>query len=208
MRPILVVSAFVVVAFVAVASADLGAQAWTKVDSGSYGFQPVTDLRLLPAQPDCESPGSATYPCVRQFAFAPNATLTEWVSVRNDGPLGVALDGVRDDWLSRFDGSMLSRPVAAMDGGDPALATAAGTLEGPAFSAIVLGPGAERLIGLEFRTTGDVAFACQHWIEGSGVGWDAVPIAWHWLAFGHTEQISFDTGIEFMAPTAADCSGS
>ena len=72
----------------------------------------------------------------------------------------------------------------------------------------MLGPGAERLIGLEFRTTGDVAFACQHWIEGSGVGWDAVPIAWHWLAFGHTGQISFDTGIEFMAPTAADCSGS
>ena len=72
----------------------------------------------------------------------------------------------------------------------------------------MLGPGAERLIGLDFRTTGDVAFACQHWIEGGGVGWDAVPIAWHWLAFGHEVEFSFVAPVDFMAPTAADCSAS
>lgn len=207
MRRILVVLAIGVVAAVAVAIADLNAPGFIAIQHGSIGVEPQTEeLELLPADPDCEEPFfDSDEPCPRHYSFRPSTTLTAWISVRNEGPVPVTLDGVSQRWLDQFvESEPLGWPVAGLDGGDPIPELL--ELRGVPFEPVVLKPGDERMVGVEFRTADDTAHACERWVEGSGVGWEAVPMAWHWLFATHEEELAFAEPITFMAPTAADCS--
>jgi hypothetical protein len=119
----------------------------------------------------------------------------------------MTLVGVSQQWIGQYlQTELLAEPVAVTDGGDP-LAEAVRDDRGVPFQPVVLDAGAQRVIGVEFRTTTNVTDACERWSAGTGLVWNSVPIEWHLLISAHTKDIDFDQPIEFMAPTEADCSG-
>ena len=128
--------------------------------------------------------------------------------MRNESRVPLTLDGVPRRWFEQFPSEMLMRPVAALDGGDPGRGSLSPTATDPtSFRPLVLAPLEERMVGVEFRTTADVAYACTHWKVGIGIGWGQVPVVWHWVATEHEAQIDLAKPITLMAPTASDCSG-
>ena len=186
---------------------DVEAPSVTSLGAGSVAFEPeTTSLKLDPPSADCTEQDAVQTDaaCSRRYAFAPNATLRTWVSVRNDGPLAVTLTGA-SSWIDRYAESvLLAEPVRVSDAGNPIPEP---RHDGPAapFAPIVLSPGEQRLVGVEFRTTSDLADACQRWAVGSGIVFESIPIEWHWLVNTHTVDLAFSEPIEFMAPTEADC---
>jgi hypothetical protein len=203
----LVIALSLALAAVAVlAVADLLAPAYVDVGRGSYGFPVQADaFELLPAEDGCDERSSWDDPCPQRYAYAPNEALTMWISVRNGGFLPITLNGVSQDWIDQYPPYILGRPTAGLDGGDPSLGWQGG--DPVPSEPVVLNPGDQRAVGLQFRTSDDLAFLCQHWGEGNGIGWEFVPITWRLLFFEHEQRIDFDEPIVFMAPTAADCSG-
>src|SRR5207302_785474 len=101
-------------------------------------------------------------PCPVTYSFAPDRELIAWISVRNTAARDVTLDGV-DEWLRLFTANMLVRPIAALDGGD---ANTGLTGAGVPFRSMILAPASERIIGITFRTTADLRYACAHWMPG------------------------------------------
>lgn len=175
------------------------------IGHGSYSRAPVAEgLKVLPTQPPCGAP-TAT-PCPARFAYAPNGKLTVWFSVRNEGRVPLTLDGVPRGWIEQFSSQLLMRPVAVLDGGDP-LRDSPGSMEAAPFRPVVLAPRGQRTVGVEFQTTTDVAYACTHWMTETGIGWERIPIVWHWVAMQHETEINLANPITLMAPSTMDCSG-
>ena len=194
----------VVAVVLAAAVADLTVP-FATIGHGSYSRAPVAEgLEVLPPEPPCGA-RSAT-PCAARFAYAPNQKLTVWFSLRNESRVPLTLDGVPRRWFEQFPSEALTRPVAVLDGGDPARGIP-GAMGATPFLAVVLAPLQERMVGVEFRTTADVAYACTHWGAGVGIGWDRIPVVWHWVATEHETQIDLARPVTLMAPTATDCSG-
>lgn len=195
-----------VVAALAVVIVDLNAPNPITIGDGSVGIDPQTrELELLPADPDCqELISEADEPCPRRYAFRPDTTLIAWISVRNDGPISLNLRGISQGWLDQYtDVKPLGKPIRALDGGDPQHGLE--EVRGVPFEPMVLDSGDERIVGIEFRTTADKAYACEHYEDGGGVAWEFAPIAWRWLFAEHEEEFDFAEPIVFMAPTADDC---
>ena len=190
----------------AAAVADLTVRLAT-IGHGSYSREPVAEgLELLAPQPSCGAPFAS--PCEARFAYAPNQKLTVWFSVRNESRVPLTLEGVPRRWFAQFPSEMLMRPVAMLDGGDPGRGSLSPTATDPTpFRPLVLAPLEERMVGVEFQTTADVAYACTHWKIGTGIGWAQVPVAWHWVAPEHETQIDLARPVTLMAPSAPDCSG-
>jgi hypothetical protein len=188
---------------------DVQAPSITSLRLGSVAFEPQAAGLKLDAIPEgCDelNPVGPDSACPRRYAFAPNATLRTWVSVRNDGPLAVTLTGAKT-WVDQFkEPAMLAEPVLVSDAGDP-IPEPRPNLSVTPFAPIVLKPGQERLVGVEFRTTGDMKDACLRWGIGTGIVFESIPIEWHWLANTHTVDLAFPQPVEFMAPTEADCFG-
>src|SRR2546430_14748642 len=175
MRILAVGLALAVVAVVAATVADLTVP-FATIRHGSYSRAPVAEgLEGLPPQPPCGAPSAS--PCEARFASAPGQKLTVWFSVRNESRVPLTFDGVPRRWFEQFASEMLLRPVAALDGGDPPRGTI-GVMHATALEPVVLAPLEERLVGVEFLTTADVAYACTHWGAGTGIGWDRVPVVW------------------------------
>jgi hypothetical protein len=124
--------------------------------------------------------------------------------VRNEGRVPLTLDGVPRRWFEQFPSELLMRPIAVLDGGDPVRGSS-GTMEATPFRPVVLAPLEEWTVGVEFRTTVDVAYACTHWMTGTGIGWERIPVVWHWVATEHETQINLTKPITLMAPSATDC---
>jgi hypothetical protein len=204
---VILVSTLWIIGSAGVFVTDAQAPSITSLSLGSVAFEPqTTGLKLDAlaegcAEDDALETGAV---CPRRYAFAPNATLRTWVSVRNDGPLAVTLTGAKS-WMDQYtEPALLAEPVLVSDAGDPIPEPRRDAPTTP-FAPIVLKPGAERLVGVEFRTTGDVADACLRWSVGSGMVFESIPIEWHWLANTHTVDLAFSEPLEFMAPTEADC---
>ena len=188
----------------AAAVADLTIS-FATIGHGSYSGAPIAEgLELLPPQPPCGAPFAG--PCAARFAYAPGQKLTVWFSVRNESRVPLTFDGLPRRWFEQFASEMLLRPVAALDGGDPYRGTI-GVMHATALEPVVLAPLEERLVGVEFLTTADVAYACTHWGAGTGIGWDRVPVVWRWVVTEHETQINLAKPITLMAPSATDCSG-
>jgi len=193
-----------VVGALAAAVADLTVP-FATIGHGSYSRAPVADgLEILPSQPLCGAPFAS--PCAARFAYAANQKLTVWFTVRNESRVPLTLDGVPRRWLEQFPSGLLMRPVAVLDGGGPARGSP-GAMEATPFRPLVLAPLEERMVGVEFRTTADVAYACTHWMTGTGIGWERIPVVWRWVATEHETQIDLARPITLMAPSATDCSG-
>jgi hypothetical protein len=193
-----------VVGALAAAIADVTVP-FAAIGHGSYSRAPVADgLTVLPTQPPCGAASGS--PCAARFAYAPNQKLTVWFAVRNESRVPLTLDGVPRRWFDQFPSELLTRPVAALDGGDPVRGIPK-AIEATPFGAVVLAPLEERMVGVEFRTTADVAYACAHWMTGTGIGWDRIPVAWHWVAREHETEINLAKPITLMAPSATDCAG-
>lgn len=209
MRQILVIlaSALWIIGSAGVFVTDAQAPSITSLRAGSVALEPdATGLKLDPLADGCaqDDPLETSVVCPRRYAYAPNATLRTWVSVRNDGPLAVTLTGAKS-WMEQFEGpDMLAEPVLVIDAGDPIPEPRRDAPVRP-FGPFVLKPGEERLVGVEFRTTGDVKDACLGWSVGTGIVFESIPIEWHWLANTHTVDLAFSEPLEFMAPTEADC---
>ena len=188
----------------AVIVADASAASFMDLSHGSVELEPRSEG--LPAGRPCPEPSDESEePCPRRYAFRLGQSLVAWISVRNNGPLPVTLRGVSRDWLGQYeDFAPLAAPVAGLDGGD-GFRSIGVEFSGAPFELVVLDPGDERLVGVEFRTTDDRADACERWVEGSAVQWASVTIAWHWLYFGHETELAFVEPIDFMAPTERDC---
>ncbi len=197
-----VIAAVILLAVVSVgALADVTAP-FARVDVGSYSSTPRSDgLQAVSDEPGCQRVSGS--PCALRYAYRPNQKLTVWFSVRNEGRVAVTLDGVPGDWFAKFLPDMLIRPVASLDGGDPARGI--GDRTGVPFRSIALAPRAERILGVELRTTADVAFACAHWETGTAVGLEQVPVTWHWALTRHEEKIALARPIQLMAPASSDC---
>jgi hypothetical protein len=78
----------------AVLLADANAPRFISIGLGSFEMPAEgAAFRRLPNEPGCEE--DPAYPedeaCARRYAFRPDASLTVWVSARNDGPFGVTL---------------------------------------------------------------------------------------------------------------------
>jgi hypothetical protein len=175
------------------------------IGHGSVSRAPVAErLEVLPPQPPCGSQSAS--PCAARFAYAPNQKLTVWFSVRNESRVPLTLDGVPRRWFEQFPSEVLMRPVAVLDGGDPTRGIP-GPMGTTPFLAVLLAPLEERMVGVEFRTTADVPYACTHWMAGTGIGWDRIPVVWHWVATEHETQIDLARPVTLMAPSATDCSG-
>jgi hypothetical protein len=175
---------------------------FAQVGVGSVSVAPRAEgLQLASADSSCTSPSGNL--CAGRYAYGPDRKLTAWFSVRNASPVAITLDGVPDAWFKQFAPELLIRPIAGLDGGDASLGTA--DLVGTSFRPVVLAPHAQRLVGVEFRTTGDVAYACAHWQRGTGVGWDWLPVAWHWAVTSHEVKIPLRQPVEMAAPTERDC---
>lgn len=174
---------------------------FAQVSLGSYSAAPRSE-GLQPARADssCKKPTEGL--CAGRLAYAPDRQLTAWFSVRNESPVAITLDGVPDAWFKQFPADILVRPIAALDGGDPTHGTA---LIGTPFRSTVLAPHAQRIVGVEFRTTGDVAYACAHWARGGAIRWDRFPVAWHWAIASHEVTITLQQPVEVATPTASDC---
>ena len=204
-------AAILALAIAAIVVADLAAPAFIGLEPGSIWVEPQTaGLELLPFDsrwddPECAEPtGSEDEPCARRYAFDAGGNLTVWFSVRNPGPVPINLLGVSDEWLEQYqDIAPLARPVAGLDGGDPRFGVP--ELVGVPFEPARLSPGAERLIGIEFVVTDDEAGACQHWMEGSAVQWDHLPLSWSLVGFEHQQQLPLEVPVAFMAPTEDAC---
>ncbi len=204
MRVVAVGLVLALVGALAAAVADLTVP-FATIGHGSYSRAPLADgLEVLTTQPPCGTPFGS--PCDARFAYAPDQELTVWFSVRNESRVPLTLDGVPQRWFEQFSSKVLMRPVAVLDGGDPARGSA-GTIDATPFRAVVLAPLEERWLGVEFRTTADVAYACAQWKTGVGIGWDRIPVVWHWIAMEHETQINLVKPITLMAPSARDCSG-
>ena len=174
-----------------------------RLDPGSVGVFPRTEELTAVRGADCFGLETAEERCLVEYAFAPDARVTVWISVWNNGPLALTLDGVSQSWLERHSGSItLGVPIRDIDGGNPIPAIE--TLGDMDFSPVVLQPGDQRLIGIEFHTT-TLAVACEHWAGASGVAWGEIPIEWHWLLVRHEQNAALDWPIAFTAPTAAEC---
>lgn len=210
MRRLVAVLALAVAAIVVV---DLAAPAFIGLEPGSVGIEPQTaDLELLPFDsdwddPECMEPDwTDEEPCPRRYDFAAGATLTVWFAVRNAGSMPIRLLGVSNDWIDQFrDTIPLARPVAGVDGGDPHRPGTLAELVARPFDPVTLAPDDERLIGLEFVVTDDVAGACEHWQGGGGIEWGHVPLSWSLVVFEHDQELPLMTPVSFMAPTAEDC---
>ena len=204
MRILAVGLVLAVVGALAAAVADLTVPFATIVH-GSYSRAPVVEgLELLPPEPPCGAASAS--PCATRFAYAPNQKLTVWFSVRNEGRVPLTFDGVPRRWVEQFPSELLMRPVSVLDGGGPVRGSP-GAIDATPFRPLVLAPTEERMVGVEFRTTADVAYACIHWMRGTGIGWGQVPVVWHWVATEHETQIDLAKPITLMAPSATDCSG-
>jgi hypothetical protein len=157
MRPMVILLALGLAVVGVGALAELNSSPIISIGPGSFGFEPRTDtLTLLEPEAGCVADPS-TAPtdevCPRRYAFAPNANLTAWVSVRNDGPFSVTLYGVSRAWLEQDpETNLLAKPVAGLDGGDPLQAAGTEMLRGSPFEPVVLDPGDQRIVGVEFRT--------------------------------------------------------
>jgi hypothetical protein len=207
------VAGILAVGMVMVLALDLASPSVIRLEHGSVGIDPQTaDPRLLPFDPlwddpECEEPGDGEdEPCARRYAFDPGATLTVWISVRNAGPVPIRLLGVSDTWLATFaDVDLLAEPTATVDGGDPHQAGTLAMLTAEPFRPLILGPGDERLIGVEFAFTTDLEHACRTWQQGGAVGWERVPVSWSGIVLEHEDEVAFADPVSFMAPTAEDC---
>lgn len=206
MRPLLSILAVGLVVILAVAFADLQAPSVTTVGAGSVTFEPKSSALVLQPQAEgCDDTGDQLDPCASRFVFAPSRAVVVAVSVLNHGPMTVTLDGASRAWLDQFgQTSLLAKPLAVFDGGDPLLGTGTENTS-PAFRPIVLDPGEQRVVEIEFRTT-EIRDACQHYSVGTGVIWDSLPIEWHWLINAHVHDIELQRPIEFLAPAEAACS--
>ena len=209
MRPLFVFLSLGLLVVLGVALVDMQAPRVAKVGVGSLSFEPeAAGLDALPPDDGCVDDASTDTdrPCAQRFAFAPNGVLRTWVSVGNDGPVPVTLDGVTSSWIDQLEeAAMLARPVVVTDGGD-AFREAGRDDSGAPLQPIVLEAGDQRVVGVEFRTTGNVRDACERWVVGSGMVFDSVPFQWHWLTSPHALEVAFGHPVEFMAPTATDCS--
>ena len=200
MRRASIALAFVLLVSFAGAIADLTVP-FARVGVGSYSAAPRGDgLQLAQADSSCRTPSRGV--CAGRLAYAPDRMLTAWFSVRNESSVAITLDGVPDAWFKQFPPDILVRPIAALDGGDPTFGMA---LSGTPFRSVVLAPHAQRIVGVEFRTTGDVAFACAHWARGGAIGFDRFPVAWHLAIASHEATIELQQPIEVATPTASDC---
>ena len=70
---------------------------------------------------------------------------------------------------------------------------------------MVLAPGSERILGVTFRTTADVRLACDHWRSGTAVGFQVIPVSWHWLVARHETNIPIRPQFRIDAPSTGDC---
>jgi hypothetical protein len=202
MRRGLIATALVLLVAFAGAIADLTVP-FAEVRSGSYSAAPHAEgLQLASVDSSCKTPSGSV--CAGRYAYAPGQQLTGWFSVRNESPVPITLDGVPDSYFKQFSPELLLRPLAALDGGDPSLGM---TLTGTPFQPVVLAPHAQRLVGVAFRTSSDVAFACAHWGRDTALGWDRFPVAWHWAMTSHEATILLAQPIELASPTARDCAG-
>jgi len=200
MRRAVIATTLVLLVTCAGAIADLTVP-FAQIGVGSYSPAPSGEgLELAQADSSCRTPSAGA--CVGRFAYAPDRTLIAWFSVRNESPIAITLDGVPDAWFKQFPPDILVRPIAALDGGDPTFGM---TLSGTPFRSVVLAPHAQRIVGVEFRTTKDVAFACAHWARGTAVGWDWLPVAWHWAVTLHETKIALRQPLEMAAPTTSNC---
>jgi hypothetical protein len=204
MRRVVWFLAVALIAGVGIVVADAAAAQFAPIGPGSVGIEPWADgFELLAAKEGCEEE-TVDEACAREYGFRPAATVIAWISVRNDGPVAVTLRGLSADWLGLYaDVEPLGRPAAGLDGGtfDGSLAE----LEPAPFAPIELAPGDERIVGIEFETSG-LAAACARYAEGGGVGWESVRLAWSWLFIEHEQELALIEPITFMAPTRADCS--
>jgi hypothetical protein len=202
MRRALLVAALLLVAGIALVRVVLEPPA--VLSQGSASALITRELKLAPEDAPCPKPGFTSTPqfCRARYVFAPGREVEVWLSVRNAGSVALTVDGV-DEWLRTLPPDLLVRPFAVLDGGPVSNGF---TGQGIAFAPITLAPGEERLIGLRMRTAEAMESACLKWMPGIGIGFDAVPVTWHWLAFSRTSTIALPRGIEVMAPTASDCS--
>lgn len=204
MRVVAVGLVLAAVVALAAAVADLTVP-FATIGHGSLSRAPVADgLTVLPTQPPCGAPFGS--PCTARFAYAPNQKLTVWFSVRNESRVPLTINGVPRRWFDQFPSELLMRPVAVLDGGDLVRGSPR-AMEATPFRPVALAPLEERMVGVEFRTTADLAYACTHWMTGTGIGWERIPVAWHWLAREHETEINLAKPITLMAPSTTDCSG-
>jgi hypothetical protein len=197
MRRAAIATTLVLLLVLAGAIADMTVP-FAKVGAGSYSASPRGEG--LQADTSCKTLSGEA--CTGRLVYAPGRMLTVWFSVRNDSGVAITLDGVPEAWFKQFPPDILVRPIAALDGGDP---TFGSDLSGMPFRSVQLAPHAQRLVGVEFRTTGDVAFACAHWARGGAIGWDRLPVAWHWAIASHEATIELRQPVEMATPTASDC---
>jgi hypothetical protein len=183
----------------AVAAADATAPMWSDQTPGSYGFPLRTDLQAVEPFEDCDEE-----PCAEHFAFRPGGTVLVLTSVRNDGPLATTLEGVSQRWLAETSALLLSRPTGGFDAGDPDLIAAGDDLLGST-EPVVLTPGQQRVVGLNFELTHDLAQACESHRGGGGIGWDDVRLSWRWLFVTHEETLPLTPPVVFQGPTEDQC---
>ena len=191
---------------VVIGAASLDRLGFTEpLSRGSAGALLVRDLALAPDDPRCTT-GVYIAPdrrCPARYAFAPGREFSVWLTVRNTSAVDVTVDGV-DEWLRQAPEDLLVRPVAALDGGSTGNGL---TGDGTPFKPVSLAPGAERLIGIQMRTTSDLRAACAKWMPDTGMGWDEIPVTWHWLALQRATPVPLALGFQVMAPSARDCAG-
>jgi hypothetical protein len=198
MRRAAIATTVVLLLVIAGAIADMTVP-FANVGAGSFSASPRGEGLL--ADTSCKTLSGEA--CAGRLVYAPGRMLRAWFSVRNESPVAITLDGVPDAWFKQFAPELLVRPVAALDGGDGVRGTA--DLSATPFRPVVLAPHAQRLVGVEFRTTADVAYACAHWARGTAIGWDRLPVAWHWAVTSHEATVELRQPIEIAAPTANDC---
>jgi hypothetical protein len=195
-----IAAAVVLIIAVGLALADLGAPSSTAVVPGSVGVEPMTDLERLPAEPDCDDLSEEDH-CWPNYAFAPGVSIVAWVSVRNEGPAPVILDGVVAEWFDRPE-LMLYRPVRVIDGGDP-IDPAGWQPTQTAWQPVSLSPNEQRMVGIEFRTSADLAAMCRHYSGGGGVGFGHAPLQWGVALATHVHELPLPFYV--MAPTTTQC---
>jgi hypothetical protein len=124
-----------------------------------------------------------------------------WASVRNEGPAPVVLEGVAADWFDRPE-LMLARPVRVLDGGDPIDPTGWHPTQ-TAWQPLSLAPGGQRMVGIVFHTSGDLAAMCRHYTDGGGIGFGSAPMKWRVAVATHVYELPLPFFV--MAPTTAEC---
>jgi len=129
-----------------------------------------------------------------------------WLSVRNSGSVPLTVDGASRKWLAQFAAPTTIHPADLLDGGDPWDADGTTVLGNGPFLSAMLEPSQERMLGFMFQTS-DLRYACAHLAPGTAIGFDSVPVAWHWGVMTHETRVDFMRPFEIAAPTAADCAG-